>query len=598
MSQTSSPAVLIKASTPFITQTKHWITPTEEFLTLTPTSAKDVSSSKVCTEPYSVVVDECTKLICVNGQLVFFNKSQICPYDSSPPKCGLLGFAVLINGDKCCPKWDCPCRCSVFPDINVVTFDGTSIALYKAAAYVVTQLMNETVTILVQECHSSDSTLVWNFTHLCLAALNITHDSNQVLINRLQRQVYVNSRYAKPRLKKYGFEILDTGIMYLIWTPAGLKIQWFHSTGMMVIETEAYANKVSTMGLCGCCDGNSLNDLLLPNGTVVADDEDPAVFIDSWQIPNTTSYVSQSRRREVNCSTSDCSDCFNMLNNLTLSACHSYVPPATFCEIWVRDAEYVNNPCMALAAYVASCHKFNVCIKWRSPDYCPFVCPGTLQYQACLPACTAPSCPNKEFEYDTVQCLGMSEGCMCPEGTLLHRPYSALCISPVKCACTDSFGTPRALGEVWKASVDGCCMYRCESDGIVPVEFECSDIPQPVCTRAGEISISLADDNNCCTQRVCVCNQSACETTLMDCKFGQKLVSYFRQDSCCPEHTCECDPDQCVLDVPVCREDQTLIATRTEGSCCLAYICSESLYLMCPFYPEAEQQQFNPCSER
>lgn len=62
-----------------------------------------------------------------------------------------------------------------------------------------------------------------------------------------------------------------------------------------------------------------------------------------------------------------------------------------------------------------------------------FVCPGTLQYKACLPACTAPSCPNKEFEYDPVQCSGMSEGCACPEGTLLHRPYSALCISPDKC---------------------------------------------------------------------------------------------------------------------------------------------------------------------
>lgn len=62
-----------------------------------------------------------------------------------------------------------------------------------------------------------------------------------------------------------------------------------------------------------------------------------------------------------------------------------------------------------------------------------FVCPGALQYQACLPACAAPSCPNKEFEYDAVQCSGMSEGCMCPEGTVLHRPYSALCISPVKC---------------------------------------------------------------------------------------------------------------------------------------------------------------------
>lgn len=73
----------------------------------------------------------------------------------------------------------------------------------------------------------------------------------------------------------------------------------------------------------------------------------------------------------------------------------------------------------------------------------------------------------------------------------------------ISAACTDSFGEPHALGEVWKASVDGCCMYRCESDGIVPVEFECGDIPHPVCTRAGEIVMSLADDNSCCTERVC-----------------------------------------------------------------------------------------------
>lgn len=36
----------------------------------------------------------------------------------------------------------------------------------------------------------------------------------------------------------------------------------------------------------------------------------------------------------------------------------------------MRDEEYVNNQCVALAAYVASCHKFNICIEWRSPDYC------------------------------------------------------------------------------------------------------------------------------------------------------------------------------------------------------------------------------------
>ncbi|ROK23437.1 Otogelin [Anabarilius grahami] len=437
-------------SLPYSIETEHWMTSQTHVVPKTTA----VEPSRVCTSPYSEVVDECTKLICVSGQLLLFNKSQSCPYDPTPPNCGLLGFAVLVNGDKCCPRWDCPCRCSVFPDLNLITFDGKSVAIYKAALYVVTQLPNETVSILVQECSGSDDTL------------------------------YVNSRYAKPRFKKFGFEILDTGNMYLIRSPAGLKIQWFHTTGMMVIEMDSYSNRLPTMGLCGSCDGNPLNDLTLSNGTVVPEQEDPAVFIDSWQIPNTTSYVSHSRRREV--------------------------PPAVFCEIWVRDVEYVNNPCVALAAYAASCHKFNICMEWRSSDFCP---------------------------------------------------------------CTDSFGTPRALGEVWKASLDGCCMYKCENDSIVPVEYNCSNIPQPVCTRTGEITVNLADDSSCCPHKACVCNQSMCEAAPTHCQYGEKLVSYHRQDSCCPEYLCECDPDQCVLDIPVCREDQTLIATRAEGSCCLAHIC-------------------------
>ena len=64
-------------------------------------------------------------------------------------------------------------------------------------------------------------------------------------------QLYVNSRYAKPRFKKFGFEVFDTGNMYLIRTPTGLRLQWFHSTGLMVIDTEAHYNRLTTMGLCG-----------------------------------------------------------------------------------------------------------------------------------------------------------------------------------------------------------------------------------------------------------------------------------------------------------------------------------------------------------
>lgn len=39
--------------------------------------------------------------------------------------------------------------------------------------------------------------------------------------------------------------------MYLIRSPAGLKLQWYHSTGMMVINTDSSNNKLPIKGLCG-----------------------------------------------------------------------------------------------------------------------------------------------------------------------------------------------------------------------------------------------------------------------------------------------------------------------------------------------------------
>ncbi|MEQ2181148.1 hypothetical protein GOODEAATRI_008434 [Goodea atripinnis] len=178
--------------------------------------------------------------------------------------------------------------------------------------------------------------------------------------------------------------------MYLIRSPAGLKVQWYHSTGMMVIDTDSSGIKLPTMGLCGFCDGDITNDLTLPNGTILGVSKDPTMFIDSWQVPNTTSYVSYSRRREHNCSTSDCSRCLAMLED------NAFTP-----------------------------------------------------------------------------------------------------------SCTDSSGVPRAHGEVWKASKDGCCMYRCDNDTIVPVEYNCSSMPAPVCHRTGEMIISMSDDTSCCPHKVC-----------------------------------------------------------------------------------------------
>ncbi|KAF2977127.1 hypothetical protein EK904_007912 [Melospiza melodia maxima] len=545
---------------------------------------RETAALQTCTP---ITESECIKHICLDGQLIQVNKSQNCPYNATQPSCGVLGFATQTNGDKCCPKWECACkfkfcntfevrsgRCTIFSDLSIVTYDGSHLALFKEASYIVSQTPDETITIHVLDCRMSDS----NSTSLCLAMLNLTYISNQIIINRLSRKITVNSRSAWPTVRKYGYKVEDSGFKYAVETPTKIRIQWFHNTGVMIIELNN-TREPRALGLCGFCDRSLENDLMLPNRTVLSQSSSPSTFIDSWQVPDTLKYVGEDRHQETNCSVMDCSECLRMVLNQTFSSCHPYIPPEQFCDIWARDTEYIQNPCVSLAAYVAMCNKFNICIEWRSSDYCPFPCSENFSYQPCIAACEVPeSCQNKDVApLGSDSCSVLTEGCVCAAGTLLHRTHTAVCIPEEKCACTDSSGAPHAVGEIWRTSLSGCCMQKCvDSETIVPVEHSCPEIHSSECQRFAEVALLVPDDQTCCPQKICICNQSLCELLIPECSSLEKLVTYYSEESCCPSYVCECDPEKCepLEQMPSCQHDQTLIAARVENTCCISYICA------------------------
>uniref|UniRef100_A0A8C3U2L1 Otogelin n=1 Tax=Catharus ustulatus TaxID=91951 RepID=A0A8C3U2L1_CATUS len=549
--------------------------PTSEFSSQLITTQKMTDKEKSSLSPSVPITEsECIKHICLDGQLIQVNKSQNCPYNATQPSCGVLGFATQTNGDKCCPKWECACRCTIFSDLSIVTYDGNNLALFKEASYIVSQTPDETITIHVLDCRMSNS----NSTSLCLAMLNLTYASNQIVISRLSRKITVNSRSAWPTVRKYGYKVEDSGFKYAIETPTKTRIQWFHDTGVMIIELNR-TREPGALGLCGFCDRSLENDLMLPNRTVLSQSSSPSTFIDSWQVPDTLKYVGEDRHQETNCSVMDCSECLRMVLNQTFSSCHPYIPPEQFCDIWAQDIEYIRNPCVSLAAYVAMCNKFNICIDWRSSDYCPFPCSENFSYQPCIAACEVPeSCQNKEAAaLDSDSCSVLTEGCVCAAGTILHRTHTAVCIPEEKCACTDSSGTPRAVGEIWSTSLGGCCMQKCiDSETIIPVEHNCSEIHNLECQRFAEVALLVPDDQTCCPQKICICNQSLCELLIPECSSLEKLVTYYSEESCCPSYVCECDPEKCepLEQMPSCQDDQTLIAARVENTCCISYICA------------------------
>lgn len=64
----------------------------------------------------------------------------------------------------------------------------------------------------------------------------------------------INYRNARLPFSRQSLYVEDTGSMYLIQTPGGVSIQWYHSTGILVLQyITTYNASVPTRGLCGEC---------------------------------------------------------------------------------------------------------------------------------------------------------------------------------------------------------------------------------------------------------------------------------------------------------------------------------------------------------
>uniref|UniRef100_A0A8C0EZ54 Otogelin like n=1 Tax=Bubo bubo TaxID=30461 RepID=A0A8C0EZ54_BUBBB len=540
-----------------------------------------VSYFKTAKPLYLEPVDKCSQYVCFNMGWMLYNLSRNCPKDVQKPDCGFRGMPVQVNTDSCCPEWECPCQCSVLSELSVITFDGNNIALCNTASYILVKLPGEIIVAHIEKCPANQSAnsirkLVppANTSGLCFKKLNVTTRTHNLLINRLARKVVVDSVIQSLPFSKEGLNIQDTGAMYVVNTPAGISIKWAHVTGIIDIQYGLHSNtSMKTEGLCGVCNGDPTDDLKMQNRTIITNIEEIEMFIKSWEIEKSLDVT--TRRPVRNCTEDNCTYCMELLNKNIFIPCHKKVSPQEFCEkMWINSIYFWNYECDALSAYVALCNKHNICIKWRTPDYCSLSCPEGKEYQPCVQPCEAKTCLNKWF-YEDSPCSYLREDCVCKNGTILHRTDSDLCIPEEKCTCTDNKGQPRFAGEIWNGSMRGCCMYNClENGSIVAVEPECNEDPPPVCEREGEVIIHVIEERACCPKKVCECNMSLCDAIIPTCKPNEKLVVGYHPLSCCPQYRCECDPSVCFnasqLD---CREDQFIVEAKQEDPCCFSYLC-------------------------
>ncbi|NXP92968.1 OTOGL protein, partial [Passerina amoena] len=548
-----------------------------------------ISTSSECMPRYLEPVDKCSHYVCVNTAWMLYNLSRNCPKDVQKPDCGFRGMPVQVNTDSCCPEWQCPCQCSVLSELSVITFDGNNIALCNMASYVLVKLPGEIIVAHIEKCPANQVPPA-NTSGLCFKKLNVTTPTCQILINRLARKVVVDSEIQPLPFSREGLSIQDTGAMYVVNTPGGISIKWAHITGIIDIQYGLHSNTTrKTQGLCGVCNGDPSDDLKMQNMTIITNMEEIEMFIKSWEIEKSLDVT--TRRPVRNCTEDNCTYCMELLNRSIFIPCHKKLSPQEFCEkMWINSTNFWNYECDALSAYVALCNKHNICIKWRTPNYCSLSCPEGKEYQPCVQPCEAKTCLNKWF-YEDSPCSYLREDCVCKNGTILHRTDSDLCIPEEKCTCTDNKGQPRSAGEIWSGSMRGCCMYSClENGSIIAVEPECSEDPPPVCEREGEVLLHVIEERACCPKKVCECNMSLCDAIIPTCKPNEKLVVGYHALSCCPQYRCECDPSVCFnASQPNCREDQFIVEAKQEDPCCFSHLCvCESCIEPVPLCSEGE----------
>ncbi|ETE65565.1 Otogelin-like protein, partial [Ophiophagus hannah] len=533
-------------------------------------------------------IDKCSQYVCINMEWMLYNISRNCYKNVKKPDCGFRGMPVQINNDNCCPEWECPLlsdnwlgQCSILSELSIITFDGNNIALHKVASYILVKLPTEIIVAHIEKCSANQDSLSFLFkvpagsaSGLCFKKLNVTIPPYAVVINRLARKVIVNSIIQPLPFLQDGICIQDTGAMYVINTPAGINIKWAHVTGIMDIQYGFNSNvSTKTEGLCGVCNGDPTDDLKMQNRTIITNMEEVEMFIKSWEIEK--SFDVATRRPIRNCTEDNCTYCMELLQKWVFAPCHKKVSPQDFCEkMWVNNTSFENYECDALSAYVALCNKHNICIKWRTPDYCWLACPDGKEYHPCVQPCDAKTCLNKWF-YEESSCSYLREDCVCKKGTILHRADSDLCIPEEKCACSDNEGHPHSIGEIWIGYNKGCCMYKCMENGsIIATEPECDKQPSPICDREAEVIVSVIEEQTCCPKNICECNMTVCTPIIPVCRSTEKLTLRYTPFSCCPQYQCECDISACPnVTRPECQEDQFIVEVKLDDTCCFSHLC-------------------------
>ncbi|XP_032003080.1 mucin-2-like [Hylobates moloch] len=492
---------------------------------------------------------------CFMATCKYNNTVEIVKVECEPPPMPTCSNGLnpvrVVDSDGCCWHWECDCYCTGWGDPHYVTFDGLYYSYQGNCTYVLVEEISPSVDnfgVYIDNYHCDPNDKV-----SCPRTLIVRHETQEVLIKTvhmmpMQVQVQVNGQAVALPYKKYGLEVYQSGINYVVDIPElGVLVSYNGLSFSVRLPYHRFGN--NTKGQCGTCTNTTSDDCILPSGEIVSNCEAAA---DQWVVndpskPHCPHSSSTTKRPAISVpgggKTTPHKDCTpsplcQLIKDSLFAQCHALVPPQHYYDACVFDSCFVPGSsleCASLQAYAALCAQQHICLDWRNHTHgaCLVECPSHREYQACGPA-EEPTCKSSSSQQNNTVLV---EGCFCPEGTMNYAPGFDVCVKT--CGCVGPDNVPREFGERFEFDCKNCVCLEGGS-GIVCQPKRCSQKPVTHCAEDGTYLVTEVNPaDTCCNITVCKCNTSLCKEKPPMCPLGFEVKSKMVPGRCCPFYWCE-----------------------------------------------------------
>ncbi|XP_062054496.1 mucin-5AC [Lepus europaeus] len=492
----------------------------------------------------------CSQATCEGHDTISVHPRQ-CPKVSEPTCANGYPPLKVADQDGCCHHYQCQCVCSGWGDPHYITFDGTYYTFLDNCTYVLMQQIVPVfghLRVLIDNyfCDAEDGLS-------CPQSIIVEYRHDRVVMTRkpvagvMTNQVIFNGEVVGPGFEKDGIVVSRLGIkMYVTIPQLGVQVMFTGLIFSVEVPFNTFAN--NTEGQCGTCTNDKKDECRMPGGTVAAS---CSAMSHHWKVtnPDQPSCHGPSVRPTDPATvhpTDPATTCppsaiCKLILSEVFEPCHSTIPPMPFYEGCAFDHCHVSSPdvvCSGLELYASLCAAFDVCIDWRglTNGTCPFTCPPDKVYLPCGPS-NPPYCHGN----DSANLLALpeagpiTEGCFCPESTLLFSTSVEVCVPSGCPRCMGPSGEPVMPGDTISFECQEC---TCESSSMTLSCRTKPCPPPPACELSGFVQMPLAPAaGECCPQYTCACNASYCPKPV-DCPAGTHLTLLQEEGACCPVQKC------------------------------------------------------------